>query len=386
MDQAIRRGMGKGWIQPDKDFLVWWSESGSMEKESSAGSDNGWQWQGEWWKASSYQAENRTDKKASVGKELVPEHDGITMREYERRVRLFEQTTAIDPEFRAGRLLEKLKGDAWAAAETIDLKELKAPNGVAKLLKHLWSELEPLEYLRTFQTLSYFYKQFKRQKGQEFVAFDTAFRTQCKRLEECQSPLEGTAKAFWYLEKASISEELRRQVVASAGGVYEYTRLREALVAIVPQIRRQDLGEEPARKEYPAREGRSRFFKRAHGVHAVIDGGEGQGGDEDDSWDLDGLESEELDELEAEVMLTHAARRRSAAEKERGFGKPESAETREKRIAEMKKRMPEMEIPRKTVTLLRPWCWRLQPSFARWLGVWRCQTRAVRERWQALNG
>lgn len=73
------------------------------------------------------------------------------------------------------------------------------------------------------------------------VSYDMAFRAQCKRLAECGSQIEGTTKAFWYLEKASISDELRRQVVSSAGGDYNYTKLRNALVSIVPQVRRHEV-------------------------------------------------------------------------------------------------------------------------------------------------
>ena len=67
------------------------------------------------------------------------------MREYERRVRLFQSSTGID-------------GDAWAATESLDVNALKCDSGVEMLLKHLWNELEPLEYLRTFNVLSVFYK------------------------------------------------------------------------------------------------------------------------------------------------------------------------------------------------------------------------------------
>ena len=95
---------------------------------------------------------------------------------------------------------------------------------------------EPLEFLRVFQTLEEFYKTFRRARGQEFVAFDTSFRSQLKRLDEIGASLSGITKAFWFLETAAIAAELRKQVVAAAGGVYDYEKLRAALVAIVPQV------------------------------------------------------------------------------------------------------------------------------------------------------
>lgn len=57
-------------------------------------------------------------------------------------------------------------------------------------------------------TLSDFYKVFKRAKGEEFSHYDSSFRTQCLRLTEIGAPISGVCKAFWFLEKASISEEL----------------------------------------------------------------------------------------------------------------------------------------------------------------------------------
>ena len=63
-----------------------------------------------------------------TGKDYVPEFNGTTsMREYERRVRLFESSTGIDPSYRAQKLMERLSGAAWSASESIELEELKHP-------------------------------------------------------------------------------------------------------------------------------------------------------------------------------------------------------------------------------------------------------------------
>lgn len=46
----------------------------------------------------------RDRRKPNTGKEDVPGHDGtITMREYERRVRLFQSVTGVDKEYQAGK-------------------------------------------------------------------------------------------------------------------------------------------------------------------------------------------------------------------------------------------------------------------------------------------
>ena len=48
-----------------------------------------------------------------TGKDHVPEFDGKTaMRDYVRRVKLFESSTSIDSSYRAQKLMEKLSGQA----------------------------------------------------------------------------------------------------------------------------------------------------------------------------------------------------------------------------------------------------------------------------------
>lgn len=56
------------------------------------------------------------------------------MGEYERRVKLFQSTTGIDKEFQAGKLIEKLTGEAWSATECLDVAQLRCEDGVEKLL------------------------------------------------------------------------------------------------------------------------------------------------------------------------------------------------------------------------------------------------------------
>ena len=269
-------------------------------------------------------------KAPKVGKDNIPEYDGsYTMREYQRRVRLFEISTSIDPSYRAQKLMEKLSGNAWLATESIPLESLRHPQGVERLLQHLWSELEPLEFLRIFSTLADFYKNFRRTRGQEFVAYDMAFRMHLQRLEEINAGIDGVTKAYWFLEKAGLSAELRKQVVAAAGGQYDYPKLRAAVMAIVPQVSKEE--------ENPAPSTGSRMWK--HGparVHATTEPEEAEEQEEppEEEGDTARLEAE------LEVLMTHAALKRAAIEQSRGFKTPESSEAREKRIKDMKARMP----------------------------------------------
>ena len=367
LDDGINYAVRNSWFGLDRAFCGWWNAqeagfgSGSMDdRESSkeAGTGSYEHGSGERdskgsekdFKMSTHgddeddEDSDKKNKRRYSGKEHVPEHDGeISMREYQRRVRIFQSTSSISEEFQAGKLLERLRGDAWKAAETIEVSQLKCKDGVEKLLRHLWDEMEPLEYLRVFQTLSYFFDHFHRVRGQEMTQYDTAFRTQCQRLAEAQSPLEGRAKAYWFLKKAGIGEELRRQVVSSAGGEYDYLKLRSALVAIVPQVRRHDAEDSGKRDQRPQQRGRSPGG--AHRVNAVledegVDVMDEDGGSNGETYD-DGCQADEL-EMEAEVLLTAAARKRAQFTKGRGFEKSrsESPQARQRRIDDMKKRMP----------------------------------------------
>ena len=364
LDSAIETAVKREWIHLDRAFCAWWYEKGSElasdhrsghgsshrgDRECGDGrsvkSDGNFDDRSENEKEGNSQDDRISKNKGYSGKERVPEHDGvISMREYERRVKIFQSTSSIAEEYQAGRLLERLQGEAWRAAETLEVSQLKCKNGVRILLQHLWDELEPLEYLRVFNTLSYFYDSFHRVRGQEMTQYDTAFRTQCQRLAEAQSPLEGRAKAFWFLRKAGISEDLRRQVVSSAGGVYDYHKLRSALVAIVPQVKRQegDHQQEDRKQQAGYVRGRGNGTPRTNKVHAVIDEQEDdlRGSDHGEDDLCDGMSEAEGLELEAEVLLTAAARKRAEHTKNRGFNRSESPQARERRISDMKKRMP----------------------------------------------
>ena len=188
----------------------------------------------------------------------------------------------------------------------------EAPRGG---LAHLWQELEPLEHLRTFTTLSKFYKDFRRSPGQEFVEFDMQFRAHLKRLEEVGAK--------------------KKQVVAAASGEYDYPKLRKALMAIVPKVKKEeDNHPAPSRpsfnRQWKPRNNTTRQVNATVEEEEQIDGVDGE---------RDEVGPEEL-EGELEILLTQAARKRSEIEHARGFSKPESAQAREARIREMKSRMP----------------------------------------------
>ena len=200
-----------------------------------------------------------------------------------------------------------------------------------------------MEFLRTFQTLADFYKGFRRAKGQEFVAYDMEFRRHNQRLEEISAGLSGVTKAYWFLEKAGLSSELRKQVVAAAGGQYDYAKLRSAVMAIVPQVHRED---EATQSSAPANH--RQWRKASAKVHATV---EEDDEDREEAQDAEeGSTSPEVELLEEELqcLMTQAAKKRAQVERARGYGaagagkgsRQETPEARQKRISELKQRMP----------------------------------------------
>ena len=217
---------------------------------------------------------------------MVPSWDGSgPFRNYRRRIDLFLSTTGIDPPYRAGRLIEQLTGEAWLATETLEMSNLRTDEGVTLLMEHLRSELEPLEQLTVCETLVAFYQRFRRAKGEQFTSYDTNYRIQFGKLEEVGAPLTGVAKAFWFLQCAGISEKLRKQTIAAAGGVYQYEKLRAALISMVPDVNREDKRHEgrPQSEDHQAAKGsfdpKKKFFaqKKTNRVNMVDEKEQGEG-------------------------------------------------------------------------------------------------------------
>lgn len=279
-----------------------------------------------------------------TGKEIIPTFDGTSsVRDYRRRVALFLSSTGIDAEYRAGRLVEQMSGIAWKSTETLDMQRLKAQDGVEYLLDHLQRELEPLEHMRVFGTLHHFFKTFRRQRGEEFVAYDLNFRSQMQKLDEVGG-LQGIIKSWWFLECASLGPELRKQVITASGGSYQYEKLREALMALVPNVSKETSEAHPISS---AGSGPSKKFfsqkTKIKQVNMVQDENEEMIPDEATFAEGQAPEEETEDpeelERQAQILMTQASRRRSQLEQGRGYSKPETKDQRDARIAEMKSRM-----------------------------------------------
>lgn len=151
------------------------------------------------------------------------------------------------------------------------MERLRAPDGVDYLLDHLQLELEPVEHVHVFGTLHQFFKTFRRAKGKEFVTYNMNFRSQMQKLEEVDAKISGIVKSWWFLECAGLSSELRKQIITASGGSYQYERLREAMMAIVPTVKREDDSQQSSSHSGPHHGGaRQKTYYQVQRIGKVI--------------------------------------------------------------------------------------------------------------------
>eukprot|EP00919_Chromeraceae_sp_WS-2016_P016600 GHVR01039678.1.p1 GENE.GHVR01039678.1~~GHVR01039678.1.p1 ORF type:complete len:236 (+),score=41.27 GHVR01039678.1:326-1033(+) len=167
------------WVKKEND----WGRTG--DSSSSARSSTAWSWwthsAGKSWESSPSRRWSTIDERepednavGRAGRDHVPDFDGKrTMREYRRRVELFELNTRLPRRERAGKLAEKLTGEAWDPIETLDLSTLRCEEGVKILLKFLENEIGDVEVTKTGEILDEFFESFGRERGMEISAYNT---------------------------------------------------------------------------------------------------------------------------------------------------------------------------------------------------------------------
>ena len=132
------------------------------------------------------------------------------------------------------------------------------------------------------------------------------FRTHLKRLEEIGAT-EGFTKAYWFIEKAVLSGDLRKQIVAAAGGECEYRKLRKALMAIVPRVNKEE--DASGRPSPGNRHWKTRNHPHPRQVHATTD-------DTADDSEKDEMEDPAHDALRRIRSLVDPGREEEGADRE----------------------------------------------------------------------
>eukprot|EP00971_Amphidinium_carterae_P153136 3035488-Amphidinium_carterae.2 len=251
---------------------------------------------------------------------------------------------------RGGKLLERLKGDAFQKAELLDPMELQNDNGVETLLKYLRDKYEPLEAIKIGQLIDDFVEKFKRFPTEEIRDYDSRFETRVRELEERIGPMNVSMKAHYFLRKLCVSGDKESQVITGASNVFKYEALRDSAVACMPRATHmtykgdrvgssgapvgtgtagQNQGgtyqargkpRYPARKPYGAHEVSMEDGEAEGDLVAVAEGGEGLGDDPEGSEPWTEVPEELESAFEANtIMMTQAKRNRSELEQARQF-------------------------------------------------------------------
>jgi hypothetical protein len=108
-----------------------------------------------------------------------PEFNGDSdIKDYMRRLELWEELTLTPAAKRAVVLYYKLKDKAWKDAETLDLRRLRSNQGMEYFKKWLSKKYEDQEFMDMAKHLRSFFRVLRRKKGQDVREFNNEFDRQ----------------------------------------------------------------------------------------------------------------------------------------------------------------------------------------------------------------
>ena len=322
-------------------------------------------------------------------REHVPEWDGKSepLKTYARRVGIYCAMSRTAASRRGGKLLERLRGDAFEKTETLSPHSLLCDDGVQVLLKFLRGKYEPMEAIRVGRLCDGFLHELARRNGEEIMDFDTRFESALRELENAIGAINAVLVAHLFLKKLRLPGDKESQVTTGALNKYEYAALRDSAAACIPRAAMLRSGAPPPGP--PRVDGPAGFHSRhlarppprpfgarqqaaprgGHGVHAASVPDEPEGETEEPKegyndqnevyaegtdYNGDGDDCnypEELEEAvaEHEAYMTQAKKYRADMEQAREFfrkppakgkGKGGKSEDSKQRLIKLKQRLP----------------------------------------------
>lgn len=310
-----------------------WSDRHHSQKDlrtsTTAGSDPWGAWRDSW---TNYRADGPGEERGGgADKIVVPEfsaeddREGGKARGYLRKVEAWRRVTRIKPHKQALVLYNSLTGRAWRDAEELDMADLDCDSGVDHFIAWVTNRYLDKEVIKAGRYMSEFFKQFKRQAGQEIRDYNTEFDRHLGKLKEIGCALPGPCMAWWYVDKLRLDNASELNLLASVGNVYDLGRLQEA--AVIQDRMNRRMWEHGKRTDYK---------EKKHGGHqAYLTGINEDSADEDledieNALDEEDLEPEEGDEQaqEAFVAFQNAKAKYNSIVKARGTSGPQSKEER----------------------------------------------------------
>ncbi|CAE8633213.1 unnamed protein product, partial [Polarella glacialis] len=257
--QQGRRREPQAWQTFATSHDGWWDDRWGIEPEDQDGDDTCNDGYYRPPRAEPWQDRDVKDFKDRVN---APKFDGIVedtgkgdgVRNYLRRLEIWEELTTVPKKKQAIVLFYKLRGRAWTDAETLDIKELQKDHGMDVYKAWVRQKYRDLEITTIGDNMKEFFRNLPLKKGQSVREFNNEFDRLWKKLSGMGCGLPTLALAWYYLYKLMITDQQEATLLSSVGNEYDLEKLQKAALT---QIRigcgrrgRYDDEKEKKRKGY----------------------------------------------------------------------------------------------------------------------------------------
>ncbi|CAE8594596.1 unnamed protein product, partial [Polarella glacialis] len=257
--QGSRRREPQAWQTFATSHDGWWDDRWGIEQEDPNGDDT---YNDNYYRPPRAEPWQDRDVKDFKDRANAPEFDGIVedtgkgdgVRNYLRRLEIWEELTTVPKKKQAIVLFYKLRGRAWTDAETLDIKELQKDHGMDIYKAWVRQKYRDLEITTIGDNMKEFFRNLHLKKGQSVREFNNEFDRLWKKLSGMGSGLPTLALAWYYLYKLMITDQQEATLLSSVGNEYDLEKLQKAALT---QIRigcgrrgRYDDEKEKKRKSY----------------------------------------------------------------------------------------------------------------------------------------
>ncbi|CAE8740947.1 unnamed protein product [Polarella glacialis] len=211
----------------------WWDDRWGIEQEDPDGDDT---YNDNYYRPPRTEPWQDRDVKDFKDRVNAPEFDGIVedtgkgdgVRNYLRRLEIWEELTTVPKKKQAIVLFYKLRGRAWTDAETLDIKELQKDHGMDIYKAWVRQKYRDLEITTIGDNMKEFFRNLHLKKGQSVREFNNEFDRLWKKLSGVGCGLPTLALAWYYLYKLMITDQQEATLLSSVGNEYDLEKLQKA--------------------------------------------------------------------------------------------------------------------------------------------------------------
>ncbi|CAE8612681.1 unnamed protein product [Polarella glacialis] len=223
----------QAWTNYTTSHEDWWDDRWGIEQEDPDGEDT---YNDNYYQPPPTQQWQDRDVKDFKDRVNAPEFEGIVedtgkgdgVRNYLRRLEIWEELTTVPKKKQAIVLFYKLKGRAWTDAETLDIKELQKDHGMDIYKAWVRQKYRDLEITTIGDNMKEFFRNLHLKKGQSVREFNNEFDRLWKKLSGMGCGLPMLALAWYYLYKLMITDQQEATLLSSVGNEYDLEKLQKA--------------------------------------------------------------------------------------------------------------------------------------------------------------